>query len=598
MSAPRHAAPTGMSYPGAPDRGAATDADPLPGYVDPMATDVLEEIGGHREVTGGPDVAARSRRLLIAVLVAVNLPVLVATVRALAAGWQPLGDNGILLVRARDVGTSHHPLLGSWTSASLVLDQDVNNPGPLYFDAIAPTVKLLGPWVGAAVGVMLLNMAASSLAVVAARRISGAESMVAVAVAIAGLQFAMGSELLFDMWQPNALVLPFLAFLVVATVLATGDLAMAPWVVGLGSVIVQTHMSHAALVVALTFAGAVLCILSVRRGPAPPSWRRPLMWTVAVAVLAWVQPLVEQFTGRGEGNLSRIAGAATAGDAAAIGWSRATRLTVEIAAMGPWFTRTSYASAVPPTAPDAPVSGIVGIGLATAVLAAILVGLAIAAVWAARRGRGGTSTMITMAGVALTAAYVALATSPVNYIALAIHQMRWLWPIAAFLTAAGLTTAFTALRSLPRVHRGALIAGAAAAAVVAVANLPTHTSDAPGPTDTAEYLETGQDLMSQLGKLEDRGTVLYDASTLIFAEPFSGLTFAELQDRGIPFVFTDEGFVRQFGEGRRDDGTADLRLWQVEGSGALVVPPGAERVALADGGPLGPVALFVEPIDR
>ena len=71
-----------------------------------------------------------------------------ATVRALARGWQPLGDNGILLVRARDVGTAHHPLLGPWTSASQLLDMDVNNPGPLYFDLLALPVRLLGPWVG------------------------------------------------------------------------------------------------------------------------------------------------------------------------------------------------------------------------------------------------------------------------------------------------------------------------------------------------------------------------------------------------------------------------------------------------------------------
>jgi hypothetical protein len=53
--------------------------------------------------------------------------------------------------------------------------------------------------------------------------------------------------------------------------------------------------------------------------------------------------------------------------------------------------------------------------------------------------------------------------------------------------------------------------------------------------------------------------------------------------------------VRQLGEGRRDDGTADLRLWQVIGPGARDTPPGAERVAFSVG-PSGPVALFVEPI--
>ncbi|HEX6568302.1 MAG TPA: hypothetical protein VF015_04025, partial [Acidimicrobiales bacterium] len=272
-------------------------------------TDVAPGPGDGGTVPEGHDDPRGTRRLLAAALVAVNLPIVVATVRALARGWQPVGDNGILLVRARDVGTSHNPLLGSWTSASLVLDNHVNNPGPLYFDAVAPAVRLLGPWVGLAVGVMLVNMAASSLAVVAARRLTGAESMVAVAVAVVGLQWALGSALLFDMWQPNALVLPFFAFLVVVAVLATGDLAMAPWVVGLGSLIVQTHMSHTVLVAVLTVVGAALCVWARRRSGPTTAWRRPLAWAGAVAVLAWVQPLVEQFTSPGEGNLSRIADA-------------------------------------------------------------------------------------------------------------------------------------------------------------------------------------------------------------------------------------------------------------------------------------------------
>ena len=83
---------------------------------------------------------------------------------------------------------------------------------------------------GLAVGVMLVNMAASLAS--GGGRPSGhrCRSMVAVALAVVGLQWALGSELLFDVWQPNALVLPFFAFLVTVTVLATGDLVMAPWV--------------------------------------------------------------------------------------------------------------------------------------------------------------------------------------------------------------------------------------------------------------------------------------------------------------------------------------------------------------------------------
>ena len=79
-----------------------------------------------------------------------------------------------------------------WTSASALFDANLNHPGPLYFDTLALPVRLLGPWVGLAVGAMLVNMAASSFAVVAGRRISGTDSMVAVAVVVVAMQFAMG----------------------------------------------------------------------------------------------------------------------------------------------------------------------------------------------------------------------------------------------------------------------------------------------------------------------------------------------------------------------------------------------------------------------
>ncbi len=534
------------------------------------------------------------RRLLAAVLVAVNLPIVVATVRALARGWLPLGDNGILLVRARDVGTSDHPWLGSWTSASLVVGQDVNNPGPLYFDALAPVVRLLGPWVGLAVGVMLLNVAASSVAVVAARRISGGVSMVAVAVVVLGLQFAMGSELLYDVWQPNALVLPFLAFLVVVTVLAIGDLRMAPWVVGVGSLLVQTHMSHAVLVGVLSLAGLGMCVRALRRADEPVAWRRPALWSAVVLVLAWCQPVIEQFTGRGEGNLSRILAASSGGDTP-IGWDRALRLMVEIMARGPWFTRSAYDRAIPPTEPDAPLYAVVT--MTTSVIVVVLAAAALVAggLWAARSGRRGLAVMTAMAGVSFATAYVALSTAPVNFIAIAVHQMRWLWPIAAFVTAVWLTTLVSLLHRREVAQRRVVIVGVVVAAAIAVATLPTHTSRAPGPIDSIEHFARARDLVSQLDTLEDRGTVLYDPTVLRFAEPYSGLVFAEMQDRGIPFMFDDEVFIRQFGEGRRNDGSPTLRLWQVMGTDAEIVPEGAERVALAGEG-TDAVGLFVEPI--
>jgi hypothetical protein len=115
-------------------------------------------------------VAVPRWRWLPAVLTAVVIaPIVVAVGRAVHQRWFPIGDSALLYVRARDVFTGNTPLLGSWSSASLTIGHDVNNPGPLYSDLIAPFGHLLHGGAGAAVGVGAVNLAAGD-----ARRHSGA----------------------------------------------------------------------------------------------------------------------------------------------------------------------------------------------------------------------------------------------------------------------------------------------------------------------------------------------------------------------------------------------------------------------------------------
>jgi len=545
------------------------------------------DLGRGADVPGAAARAAhRDRALLAVVLAAVNLPILVATARALARGWQPLGDNALVLVRARDVGTSHHPLLGMWTSASLVVGEHVNNPGPLYFDAIAPAVRLLGPWVGLAVGAMLVNMASSSLAVVAARRISGTETMLAVAVAVAGLEFALGGELLFDVWPANAAVLPFFAFLVVSAALAAGDLAMAPWVAGVGSLVVHTHISYAPIVVVTILVSAALAAALLRHRRERPAWRRPATWTGVVLVLAWIQPLIEQVAGPGEGNLSRIAGAAVSGDGRSYGPELATRLVAEVIT-GPWFTRSSYASGIPSGVAVDEVHSLVPFAPAAALCALVLSALLAAAVVAWRSGRAPVATLLATSAAVLAGAIVGVAVSPVSILSVSSHQMRWLWPAAALATAALLSAGFTAARARGLAAAPMLAAGAAVVVAVAAAGLATtpqgQGGGGTGPAGDAGRLRQAQALVNQLDVLRDRGPIRFDNTGLRFGEPFSGLVFAELQDLGVPVVFTDEVTLRHLGEERRDSGRARHSLREVEGPEAYAVPAGAERIALVDG---------------
>jgi hypothetical protein len=226
------------------------------------------------------------------------------------------------------------------------------------------------------------------------------------------------------------------------------------------------------------------------------------------------------------------------------------------------------------------------------------VGLTLAGLALAGR-HGGCRPLSTMAGYtawALGAGLLTLATSPVNITGLAVHGMRWLWPIAALATATVLYGVLVLVRSGPgwaRVGAPALVLCLALA--VAASNLATYRSQSWGPVLTAHELPAAQELAAGLDAVEGRGTVLVDVAGVRYGEPYTGLLLAEMQDRGIPFVLDNEGMIRQVGEGRRDDGHADLRLWHAEGEAAHRRPPGAELLASSDEGPLA-VALFVEPI--
>ena len=100
----------------------------------------------------------------------------------------------------------------------------INNPGPLWFDLLAPFVRLGGPSAGLAAGVAIANAACIALAAWSARCVGGYRALLVVTTLSAGIVWSMGSELLFDPWQPHAMILPFWAFLIVVWALAAGHL--------------------------------------------------------------------------------------------------------------------------------------------------------------------------------------------------------------------------------------------------------------------------------------------------------------------------------------------------------------------------------------
>jgi hypothetical protein len=520
-------------------------------------------------------------RLSLATVLAALLPIAVATARAINRDWIPVGDHAFFVIRARDVLTGHHPLLGTGSSGSLSAGTDLNHPGPLLFDWLALPVRLFGSGAGLALGIALLNgLAVIGIAVVAYRR--GGPLLATAATAIAaGLCWAMGSELLFEPWQPHSLLLPFLCFLMLVWSLACGDLVVLPWAAGVGSFILQTHLSYGLLVPVLG-AWAVLGLvvaLDRQRRRDPRSWpglRRRALRAAAVAglvlVACWAQPLVEQFTSDGPGNLTRLA---RIRDPAfgTIGYGRGARILATVVSVPPWWLRPSFSNAIKGWQVPSP-------GLAAASLSLLTVVLAGCAWDARRRGDREAFHAVATAAVVLVGGLATAGRVPFGNFGIPAGQYRWLWPLAAFVSFAVVATLVRRLARRP--VRSAVLVGAFAVTTVVIAALNLPTSDQ-GTAAQPESFPAVRELGRQMAGLEDEGTLLVRVSAS-FESPYGTAVMAELQRRGVPFVVDDATLVRQLGPDRRFTGSnARALLFVVTGDATGVAPRGARRVAVVQG---------------
>lgn len=502
------------------------------------------------------------------------LPVLVAAARAIAQHWRPIGDNALVALRAHDVFTSHQPLLGTWSSASLEAGKDLNHPGPLLFESVALPVKLFGSNAGLVIGVAAVNILAITTIAVFAFRRAGRLGAVLLLLGALYMEFVMGSELLFDPWNPHILILACLALLTCAWGVAAGDPWALPVYLALGSYCVQTHLGYSYLVPGLLLAALAFRLVG-RRSVTQREW-----WCSAGVLAAlWAQPLVEQFFGEGEGNLSRVLGA-RGSDGLKIGASLGTRLFASVVTRPPWTARAGFTEAVPNTGYESPgvlkplaVMGGTEAGLR--LLAAVMV-IGVALYIARRRRDTPGLLMVATAVAALTVALASMVIMPVGPIGLTAHQMRWLWPISVFaLCSVVLVVVRSVAPEVPAVWAGAAFAGS-----VAVLTLPAYVQPA-GPSARHDLIPVVAALQDQMGPLEGIGTVWLNTTRTPAFDNFDAAVMLELQRRNVPFVVDEPGLVRQVGNDRRLAGNADVQLYLVRGREVLHPPEGTDRVAIA-----------------
>ena len=544
---------------------------------------------------------SKSKGAAIFAAIAAVTPILVAAVRGALDGWTPTGDDAFSGVRAWDIFTGHVPLLGTWSSASTYTQLTVNHPGPLQFDLIAIPVRLLGHGAGTAIGLGLINAAAVAAIAWLLHRTMGAPAATAGMALCACLSWSMGSEMLYDPWNPYATLFPFALFLVSAWCLVAGDRVALLVMAFSGSYVLQTHLSYSLLVpgMALFAVATVVVRLALRRRADREAWpalrRRALRWgggAVLLTLVCWAQPIYQQFTTDEQGNLTGLLRSASE-RARTPGLGRTLRALGGTVAVPPAWLPPSYGS---------PAFELDGSGLPTWLAGAGLVVLALLMAGLGRRAwRRGSSAVAAGALTGLVALVLGLATTlraPIVFEMVPTY-FRWMWPMgmvlwlvvavavldevrawsadragAAAPTEAEATSAEPESRADenatpvadrrpdPRVWpRNLALPGLVVAVVAGVAAVPRVDHGTASPPWTIEIVDEIDEDVAEA--VEGKGPLLVELSAHASVLSVGPALFGVLQDADVGFYVEDWPLVRQLGEDRRwepDEDQADMRL--------------------------------------
>ena len=549
-----------------------------------------------------PQRGRSDRTSAIVVIAIACLPIVVATVRALLHHWTPIGDDGLLAIRAQDLFSRHVPLLGTASSASFLATKPLNNPGPLYFYLVGLPVAAFGSAVGTAVGAAAVNLAAViAIGVIGWRRAGLLGTALAMLVA-STLAWSMGSELLYDIWQPHGLLLPFLAFLFLIWSVAVADWPVFPVAIFAGSLLMQTHLTYGYLTPLLVIAGLMLGL-----GQSPRQRRhdsdeagaqfaattggagRWIVIGVLVGLLAWTPSLIEQVT-MSDGNMSRLVRQIQDPPKGVVGGTGALRLTATVLAQPPFWGRDSFPDTFRPagtpygaTAPTVDGTGAVGsryAALAIGLVILLLVSVGLIA-WRRRNASGLAATAVAL--VVLAGSWYTASKVTVDIVGVAPHQFRFLWSMAAFVTFV-IALGLVQMSRVPAVGRWARVLAIALVGVMSVWNLPTYAATV-GPQLEAASIPTIRDLDRQLGPAERSQPLLLDFTKLRFGEPFSGALMSELRRRDIELVTDDVYLARQLGPTRATNGhDAKVKIFYRSGDIARAKTIGVfTRIAFHEG---------------
>ncbi len=223
-----------------------------------------------------------------------------------SVGWQPTGHAATLMMRAAQVATVDHPLLGLVTSLGSI--GKGSHLGPLPMDLLAPFVRVFGVRMGALLGASAFTLLCWTVSVWAAWRAAGGMAALAAWV-MAALVITVPA--LGAFWEGNNISISLLAIsatLIASWAAASGTPRAWWWAVGLGSFCAQSYIPHALIIIGpVVFAGMALA--GSRRQEPDPAQQRSLRNVIRVgwliAAVAWLQPALDVVLHRG-GNIREL----------------------------------------------------------------------------------------------------------------------------------------------------------------------------------------------------------------------------------------------------------------------------------------------------
>jgi hypothetical protein len=407
--------------------------------------------------------------------------------------------------------------------------------------------------------------------------------------AVGLLTWTMGSEMLITPRQHQAMILPYLCFLVAAWAFARGDGWAAVVGVVAGSLVAQTHLSYPILVAGLAVAALIVHVLVVRGlvvrddDPTPDSSRRPYAVAIAVGLVLWSQSLYEQVFRDGNIGIALF----SSGEGGQAGFGDGIGLVARVLVsphtlLRPGFQR--FDAGLTPAGPASVVILVIAVVAASAWIITLFL----------RRDLSRAAGPI-VALVAVLAGILDATLLPETGFGYPVGNYRWLWATGAFVVVVVLVD--RAPRVEARVDDLVVVAVAGAlCTAVAVANLwPSVEYD----QEAVYRRQTGEvaAVVEQLAETDLPESLIVDSSDVTFGTPIVYPVLIELQRQGVAFRFDDDTQISRFGSGRVADGSEVGRLTIITGPAASGLGADPLLVASSESVAGQPVAILLESLD-